>query len=153
MYIYFFIGTKRPEVYSFKVSIFRKITLGLQLIKEEQIKVCKKILILLMQYNKKILLYFFCKIVLLFGRNKNVSLKMKTCIAPIVRVLGDLGCLKAIGQIQVMASARVMSSPLVANQTLLEASLNGLGRMLRLELAASSQKCADSSSVDRFQFV
>ena len=42
IYIYFLIGTKRPEVYSFKVSIFRKITLGLQLIKEEQIKVCKK---------------------------------------------------------------------------------------------------------------
>ena len=45
IYIYFLIGTKRPEFYSFKVSIFRKITLGLQLIKEEQIKVCKKILI------------------------------------------------------------------------------------------------------------
>ena len=44
IYIYFLIGTKRPEVYSFKVSIFRKITLGLQLIKEEQIKVCKKYL-------------------------------------------------------------------------------------------------------------
>ena len=44
IYIFFFIGTKRPEFYSFKVSIFRKITLGLQLIKEEQIKVCKKYL-------------------------------------------------------------------------------------------------------------